>query len=56
MQSIKRLLTLPYIREKVGCFKIRVTIAHVIPAKAGIQRLNNVCYIYIEGLYDELIK
>jgi hypothetical protein len=23
---------------------------HVIPAKAGIQRLANVCYVYMEGL------
>jgi hypothetical protein len=30
-----------------GCFIIRVTIAHVIPAKAGIQ---------IEGLCNELIR
>ncbi len=28
---------------------------YVIPAKAGIQRLN-ICYVYIEGLYDELIR
>jgi hypothetical protein len=24
---------------------------HVIPAKAGIQRLANVCYVYMEDLY-----
>ena len=24
---------------------------HVIPAKAGIQRLANVCYVHIEDLY-----
>jgi hypothetical protein len=28
----------------------------VIPAKAGIQRLKNICYVYIEGLYDELTR
>jgi hypothetical protein len=28
---------------------------HVIPAKAGIQRLANISYVYIEDLYDELI-
>jgi hypothetical protein len=27
----------------------------VIPAKAGIQRLANVCYIYMKDLRDELI-
>jgi len=27
---------------------------HVIPAKAGIQGLANVCYVYIEDLYDRL--
>ncbi len=27
----------------------------VIPAKAGIQRLANVCYVYMEDLYDGLI-
>jgi len=29
---------------------------YVIPAKAGIQRLKNIGYISIEGLYDELIR
>ena len=29
---------------------------YVIPAKAGIQRLKSICYVYIEGLYDELIR
>jgi hypothetical protein len=28
----------------------------VIPAKAGIQKLKGICYIYIEGLYNELIR
>ena len=28
---------------------------HVIPAKAGIQRLANVCYVYIEDSYNGLI-
>jgi hypothetical protein len=28
---------------------------NVIPAKAGIQRLTNVYYVYMEDLYDELI-
>ena len=30
-------------------------LGHVIPAKAGIQWLTNMCYVYIEDLYDELI-
>ncbi len=30
-------------------------LGYVIPAKAGIQRLANVCYVYIEDLYDALI-
>jgi hypothetical protein len=29
---------------------------YVIPAKAGIQRLRNICYVYIEGLYDGLVR
>jgi len=28
---------------------------HVIPAKAGIQRLANISYVYIEDLCDGLI-
>jgi len=28
---------------------------HVIPAKAGIQRLANICYVYMEDLYDGLL-
>jgi hypothetical protein len=27
-------------------------LGHVIPAKAGIQGFANVCYVYIEGLYN----
>jgi hypothetical protein len=38
------------------CFKIRIAIAHVIPAKAGIQRLKDICHGYIKGLYDETDK
>jgi hypothetical protein len=30
-------------------------LGYVIPAKAGIQRLANVCYVYIEDLHDGLI-
>jgi hypothetical protein len=29
---------------------------HVIPAKAGIQTLANVCYVHVEDLYDGLIE
>jgi hypothetical protein len=28
---------------------------YVIPAKAGIQRLANMRYVYVEDLYDRLI-
>jgi hypothetical protein len=28
---------------------------HVIPAKAGIQRLADMRYVYVEDLYDGLI-
>jgi hypothetical protein len=34
---------------------VNSVLAHVIPAKAGIQRLANVRYVYIEDLYDRLI-
>jgi hypothetical protein len=30
-------------------------LGYVIPAKAGIQRLANISYVYIEDLYDGLI-
>ncbi len=33
--------------------KISVTIAHVIPAKAGIQRSEYIRHLHIESLYDD---
>jgi hypothetical protein len=54
--SVCNIRFLSFASETQGCSIIRVTIAHVIPAKAGIQRLKNICYIYIEGLCNELIR